>query len=144
MVFIFVFFLCYFFDVRIKYEVLSSVLSFLAIFFGFNTVSISILLSSKRIQELYKSIDPKIRTQRKIHTLSSYYLASTMMNLLAISINITLIIIVKNTAIMKISYIDIFCTYASYILISLSFMLIFLATLLLKINLISLIEEGKP
>lgn len=73
-------------DISISESLMQNFITFLSITFGFYMTSLSVLYNSKYIKKLYYEIDPIKPTQRKIHTLKSYFKASAYWSLLSIGL----------------------------------------------------------
>ncbi len=81
-----IFIICFSIDVSISESLMQNFITFLSITFGFYMTSLSVLYDSKYIKKLYDEIDPKKPTQRKIHTLKSYFKASAYWSLFSIGL----------------------------------------------------------
>lgn len=73
--------------------IVSNIITFLSITFGFYMTSLSVLYSSKYLEQLYSTIDKKKPNQRKVHTLTSYFKYSAYWNIFSIFLLIVLSLI---------------------------------------------------
>lgn len=83
---VFIIGICFFIDVSISESLMQNFITLLSITFGFYMTSLSVLYNSKYVKKLYDEIDPKKPTQRKIHTLKSYFKASAYWSLFSIGL----------------------------------------------------------
>jgi len=81
-----IFGICFFIDISISESLMQNFITFLSITFGFYMTSLSVLYNSKYIKKLYDEIDLIKPTQRKIHTLKSYFKASAYWSLFSIGL----------------------------------------------------------
>lgn len=139
-----VFTACFVLEISSTANAMNAILAFLSIVFGFVSISMSILFSSKNISILYKAIDPINKNQRKIHTIKKYYAYSMYFILFGIIATLISIIMIDNQNIFSNRFIFPYIIRGvSYMAISSSFCTIFLAFLNTRLTLINLVNEAK-
>lgn len=136
LIFIGIFITCFFIDVSISESLMQNFITFLSITFGFYMTSLSVLYNSKYIKKLYYEIDFKKPTQRKIHTLKSYFKNSAYWAIFSIGLLMIYSLISKVE-----SSILILNTFMESILVSVVFVNFVYILLLFKIFINGLIEE---
>ena len=137
LVFIGIFIICLFVDVSISESLMQNFITFLSITFGFYMTSLSVLYNSKYIKRLYDEIDPKIPTQRKIHTLKNYFNNSAYWSLFSIGLLIVYsLLTVVNQNILTLNL------FFESVLVSVVFVNFVFMFLLFKIFTNGLIEEN--
>lgn len=67
-------------------DTISLLLSYFSISFGFLTISLSTLIGTDRAVQLQNQIDPLLKTQNKLQTVSSYYFYSFYISLSSITL----------------------------------------------------------
>ncbi len=65
--------ICFFTGFSVEKNVLSALMSFLAIYFGFLLTSISIMINSSEVKKLYLKTDPEDNSLNLLERLSNYY-----------------------------------------------------------------------
>lgn len=125
-------------DISISESLMQNFITFLSITFGFYMTSLSILYNSKYIKRLYDEIDPKKPTQRKIHTLKSYFNSSAYWSLFSIGM-LMIYSLLTNVQ----SNILILNSFYESILVSVVFVNFIFIFLLFKVFVNGLIEEAK-
>ena len=124
-------------------DIISNLITILSILFGFTSVSIAMIFTSEHIKSLYREIDPKIDTQRKIHTVIKYYKNNLFIIIFSICLMI-LYLILAHSELKSFCFInDFVLKYIFYISISLSIVSIYMSVLVLKIVANSIISEAK-
>lgn len=125
-------------DISISESLIQNFITFLSITFGFYMTSLSILYNSKYIKRLYEEIDPKKPTQRKIHTLKSYFKYSAYWSLFSIGALMIYSLLTKVQ-----SNILVLNSFYESILVSVVFVNFIFIFLLFKVFVNGLIEEAK-
>lgn len=128
---------CFFIDVSISESLMQNFITFLSITFGFYMTSLSVLYNSKYIKKLYDEIDPKKPTQRKIHTLKSYFKNSAYWSLFSIGLLMIYSLISK-----VVGSVLILNTFMESILVSVVFVNFIFMFLLFRVFINGLIEEA--
>jgi len=134
---IIVFIICFSIDVSISESLMQNFITFLSITFGFYMTSLSVLYNSKYIKKLYDEIDSKKSTQRKIHTLKSYFKASAYWSLFSIA----LLMIYSLTAKVE-SNILVLSTFFESLLVFIVFVNFVFMFLLFNVFINGLVEEA--
>lgn len=137
LVFVGVFTSCFFIDVSISESLMQNFITFLSISFGFYMTSLSVLYNSKYIKKLYDEIDLKKPTQRKIHTLKSYFKNSAYWSLFSIGLLMIYSLIGK-----VVGSVLILNTFMESILVSVVFVNFIFMFLLFRVFINGLIEEA--
>lgn len=65
--------ICFFTKFSIEKSILSTLMSFIAIYFGFLLTSISIMINSSEVKKLYSKTDPENNSLNLLERLSNYY-----------------------------------------------------------------------
>jgi len=127
-------------EINISESMIQNFITFLSITFGFYMTSLSVLYNSKYIKKLYDEIDSKKPTQRKIHTLKSYFKNSAYWTLFSIAFIMTCSLF---SSINQNNILDLYTFFEALIImiISLNFIFMFL---LFRIFLDGLIYEAMP
>ncbi|MDY0403188.1 MAG: hypothetical protein RBQ76_07105 [Sulfurovum sp.] len=132
-----IFTIFFFIDVTISESLMQNFITFLSITFGFYMTSLSVLYNSKYIKKLYDEIDPKKPTQRKIHTLKTYFKNSAYWSLFSIGLLMIYSLITK----IENNVLDLNAFFES-ILVSVVFINFIFMILLFKVFINGLIEES--
>jgi len=125
-------------NISISESLIQNFITFLSITFGFYMTSLSVLYNSKYIKKLYLEIDKIKPTQRKIHTLKTYFTNSAFWSLFSIFILMIYSLVVKVDK--NILVMNQFFETILIITVFINFVFIFL---LFKVFVNGLIEEGK-
>lgn len=142
--FLLVFSICYMENIAASLELLNSMMTFLSVVFGFISISISLVFSSKRIGSLYREIDPIKKSQRKVHTITAYYSCSMYLVILGIVVTLISAILIDNSCkFQDVALVQCGAKLMSWISIGGVFCAIFLAFLTTKLMLVGLVIEGK-
>jgi hypothetical protein len=96
LVFLPVFIVSYFYDLRFTELVVQNLVTFFSIAFGFYMTCLAILYDSPYLKKLYDEIDPLKPSQRKIHRLKKYFAISSKSSLASISALLVYSISAKN------------------------------------------------
>lgn len=84
--------LSYFIQTELSSDILTSLMTFLSIYFGFLITSFSILISSEEIKKLYKKADPEDNAINLLERLANYYKVAISSCILSVIIMLLLLI----------------------------------------------------